>query len=75
NMRIFSDCINLFMQHRRKQLKGCVKFAKGELANIKNWPAIFEQAAIDPQKRLEQLSADNCLAIANLCCEYLKQNS
>ncbi|MHC4635226.1 MAG: 16S rRNA (adenine(1518)-N(6)/adenine(1519)-N(6))-dimethyltransferase RsmA, partial [Planctomycetota bacterium] len=38
NMRIFSDCINLFMQHRRKQLKGCVKFAKGELANIKNWP-------------------------------------
>jgi 16S rRNA (adenine1518-N6/adenine1519-N6)-dimethyltransferase len=75
SMRIFNDCVNLFMQHRRKQLKGCVKFAKGELAKIKNWPVIFEQAAIDPHKRPEELSADNCLAIANLCCRYLGKNS
>ena len=75
NMRIFNDCINLFMQHRRKQLKGCVKFAKGELAKIKNWPVIFEQAAVEPQKRPDQLSADDYLAIANLCCKLLKQNS
>lgn len=75
SMKIFSDCINLFMQHRRKQLKGCVKFAKGELAKIKNWPAVFEQAAIDPYKRPEELSADEYLAIANLCCELLKQYS
>jgi 16S rRNA A1518/A1519 N6-dimethyltransferase RsmA/KsgA/DIM1 with predicted DNA glycosylase/AP lyase activity len=69
-MELFGEVINLFMGHRRKMLKGCTKFAGGELAKIDNWPEIFEQCSIDPTHRPEKLPPEDYIAIANLCCEH-----
>ena len=71
SMELFSKVVILFMQHRRKMLKACVKFATGKLAKINNWPEIFEQCSINPKNRPEQLPPENYIAIANLCGEYL----
>jgi len=70
-MDLFKDVVNLFMQHRRKMLKACVKFATGDLTNIDNWSEIFTKAEIDPHLRPEQLSPEKYLQIANLCYEEL----
>lgn len=67
NMEILGEVINLFMQHRRKMIKACVKFAAGSLAEINNWPEIFQNCGIDPHNRPEQLLPDQFVAIANLC--------
>jgi 16S rRNA (adenine1518-N6/adenine1519-N6)-dimethyltransferase len=69
NMEAFSEVVNLFMQHRRKMLKGCTKLAAGELTKIHGWPKIFEQCRIDPHQRPEQLPPEDYIAIANLCYE------
>ncbi|MHC4394738.1 MAG: 16S rRNA (adenine(1518)-N(6)/adenine(1519)-N(6))-dimethyltransferase RsmA [Planctomycetota bacterium] len=72
NMQIFREVVNLFMGHRRKMLKACSKLAEGRLAEIKNWPQVFELCSVDPQNRPETFSAEDYIAIANLCAEYLK---
>jgi len=71
SMELFSKVVNLFMGHRRKTLMACSKFARGELAEIYNWPEIFERSSVDPHKRPEQLSPEDYIAIANLCREHL----
>ena len=73
NMQIFRQVVNLFMQHRRKMLKACTRFAADDLENIHNWDSIFTDCAIDSRNRPEQLSADEFLSIANLCNEYLRK--
>jgi len=70
SMELFGEVINLFMGHRRKMLKGCTKFAGGELVKIDNWPEVFEQCSIDPTHRPEKLPPEDYIAIANLCCEH-----
>ena len=72
NMKLFSEVVGLFMGHRRKMLKTCSKLAPGKPAKINNWPEIFEQCSIDSTHRPEQLSTKDYIAIANLCCEFLK---
>ncbi len=72
NMKLFSEVINLFIGHRRKMLKACTKFAKGKLAEIKNWQDVFEKCSIDPTNRPEQISPEDYIAITNLCDESLK---
>ena len=67
NMRLLGETIKLFMGHRRKTLSACTKFARGKLAEIGNWPEIFELCAIDPKHRPEQLAPEDYIAIANLC--------
>ncbi len=73
DMQLFSDVINLFMQHRRKMLKAAVKFACGRLKEIKSWPDIFNIASIDSHKRPEELSPQDYVTIANLCHENLNK--
>jgi len=75
NIKLFSEVVNLFMQHRRKMLKACSKFATGSLGKISNWPEIFEQCSIDPRQRPQQLSPENYIAITNLCCEHITLRS
>jgi 16S rRNA (adenine1518-N6/adenine1519-N6)-dimethyltransferase len=75
NLELFSKIVNLFMQHRRKMLRVCIKFATGNLAEISDWPQIFEQCSIDPRQRGEQLSPEDYIAIANLCCKYITSNT
>jgi 16S rRNA (adenine1518-N6/adenine1519-N6)-dimethyltransferase len=69
NMDLLGDVVNLFMQHRRKMVQACVKFAAGELAVINNWPEIFQSCNIDPHNRPEQLTPEDFIAVSNLCDE------
>ncbi|HDS83843.1 MAG TPA: ribosomal RNA small subunit methyltransferase A [Phycisphaerales bacterium] len=72
DMATFRQVITLFMGHRRKMLKACVKFAEGALAHIRHWPTIFEEAFVDPHHRPEELTAADYINIANLCYEQTK---
>ncbi|MCI0498679.1 MAG: 16S rRNA (adenine(1518)-N(6)/adenine(1519)-N(6))-dimethyltransferase RsmA [Planctomycetales bacterium] len=69
DMKMFQEVIGLFMGHRRKMLKACVKFAPAALEHIRHWPEVFEEAFIDPHCRPEELTADQYISIANLCFE------
>jgi len=71
SMELLREVVNLFMGYRRKMLNACTKLAQGRLAEITNWPQIFELCSVDPHKRPETLSAEDYMAIANLCAEYL----
>ena len=72
SMELFSELVNLFMQHRRKMLKACTKFARGKLTEISNWPEIFEQSRVNPHNRPEQLPPDEYIAMANICYKSLR---
>jgi 16S rRNA (adenine1518-N6/adenine1519-N6)-dimethyltransferase len=73
DIQLFGQVVSLFMQHRRKMLKPCTKFAADRLKNIHNWSMIFEDSRIDPHSRPETLSPENYISIANLCFEYLSK--
>lgn len=72
DMGLFREIISIFMNHRRKMLKACVKFADGPLAKIHGWTEIFAEAIVDPHARPEELTPEQYVSIANLCCEALK---
>ncbi len=74
NVELLGDVVNLFMQHRRKMIKACTRFVAGSLAEINNWPEIFEKCGIDPHNRPEQLTPEEFIAISNLCNEYLMKS-
>jgi 16S rRNA (adenine1518-N6/adenine1519-N6)-dimethyltransferase len=69
NIELFRQVVNLFMGHRRKMMKACVKYAEGKLANVHNWQDIFTRAFVESHHRPEELSAADYVAIANLCNE------
>ena len=73
DVELFSEVVNLFMQHRRKMLKACTKFAAGKLTEIHSWSEVFERCSIDPHNRSEQLQPEDFISISNLCYKYLKQ--
>jgi len=73
DMELFGETVNLFMGHRRKTLTACGRLARGRLAKINNWSEIFERCGIVPTSRPEQLSSEDYIAIANLCCSGLGQ--
>jgi 16S rRNA (adenine1518-N6/adenine1519-N6)-dimethyltransferase len=75
SMELLGELVNLFMQHRRKMLKACTKFAAGKLAEINNWSEIFERCSIDPHNRPEQLRPEDFISVSNLCHEYLTSKS
>ena len=74
NIRLFSEIISLFMQHRRKMLKACAKFTAGRLAKITDFSEIFERAGINPNDRPDQLSPQNYIEIANECYNQANLN-
>lgn len=65
NMELFTETVHLFMGHRRKTLLACTRLAGERLSLIADWPGIFEQCRISPQKRPEQLAAEDYIALAN----------
>jgi len=65
NMELFSETVHLFMGHRRKTLSASSKLARGRLAEIADWPKIFEQCSIYTTKRPETLSPEDYIAISN----------
>ncbi len=66
DMSLFSEIIKLFMSHRRKMLKSCIKSARHKLTEI-NWAEIFKKCSIDPTQRPQQLSPQDYVAITNQC--------
>jgi len=68
---LLKEVVSLFMGHRRKMLKACVRFAEGRLAEVHHWADVFERAFVEPHLRPEELSAENYISIANLCHEIL----
>jgi 16S rRNA (adenine1518-N6/adenine1519-N6)-dimethyltransferase len=75
SIELLGEVVNLFMQHRRKMLKACVKFAAGKLVEIDNWSEIFQRCCIDPHNRPEQFTPEDFIAISNLCHKYLMPKS
>jgi 16S rRNA A1518/A1519 N6-dimethyltransferase RsmA/KsgA/DIM1 with predicted DNA glycosylase/AP lyase activity len=53
-------------------LKACAKLALGRLAQVHDWPQIFEETNVEPHSRPEQLTPTQYISIANICCEQLK---
>jgi len=68
---IFTKVVTLFMQHRRKMLKACVRFTENPLSQIHNFDRIFEDSFVDPHARPETLTSENFISIANICAESL----
>src|SRR4030042_593683 len=71
NIELFHQEIILFLGHRRKMMKACVKYAEDKLANVRNWNDIFTRAFVESHHRPEELSAADYVAIANLCNETI----
>ncbi len=67
DMGFFSEVVRLLMGHRRKTLSACTRFAHGRLAEIDNWPEVFEKCSVDSGHRPEQLRPEDYVAIANVC--------
>lgn len=65
NMEFFGEIVHLFMGHRRKTLLSCSRLARGKLAQITNWPEIFEQCRFNPKQRPETLSPEDYISITN----------
>jgi len=65
DLEFFCGIVGLFMGHRRKMLKSCVKFAEGKLAGIDNWDEIFERCEIEPTNRPGQMRPEDYIAISN----------
>lgn len=72
DMQTFREVIALFMGHRRKMLKACVKLAQGRLESIRRWNDIFDEAFVDPHKRPEQITPKQYINLANLCYEQVR---
>ncbi|MCK4886457.1 MAG: ribosomal RNA small subunit methyltransferase A [Planctomycetes bacterium] len=71
DMSILSQIINLFMQHRRKMVKASTKFATGKLKNVTDWSGIFSKCQIKPTDRPGEITPQQYVNLANLCCDYL----
>ncbi len=65
NMSCLMEVIDLFIGHRRKMLKACVKQARGDLTRVSSWQAVFEQCNLDPTLRPEQITPEGFVKLAN----------
>jgi len=68
----FGNVVSLFIGHRRKMLRACIRHAGPEFGGRDVWLRIFEQHGIDPTRRPEELSAEQYVAMANSLSEYLR---
>ena len=63
---LFREVVGMFMCHRRKMLKACVKFTQGRLEKIHNWDDIFACSVVNPHARPEEISPEQYISMANL---------
>jgi len=71
DMELLSRVVRFFMGRRRKTLRACAKSGRGRLAEMTDWPAVFESCSIDPAGRPDQLAPQDYVAMANLCAKAL----
>jgi len=67
DMAILSDVVSLFMGHRRKMLRACLKSVPPHLGDADLWLRILEQHAIDPTLRPGELTPAQYVDLANAC--------
>jgi 16S rRNA (adenine1518-N6/adenine1519-N6)-dimethyltransferase len=67
DMAILSDVVGLFMGHRRKMLRACLKSVPPHLGDPDLWLRILEQHAIDPTLRPGELTPAQYVDLANAC--------
>jgi 16S rRNA (adenine1518-N6/adenine1519-N6)-dimethyltransferase len=75
NIETLGALVGGILRHRRKMLKSSCKLMTGELARrggferIENWLEIFNRCGINPNARPENLTPEQFVSLANLCCE------
>ncbi len=67
DMDLFSSVVGLFIGHRRKMLRACIKQTPPELGGRDLWLELFDQHAIDPTRRPEDLSPAQYVDVADSC--------
>jgi 16S rRNA (adenine1518-N6/adenine1519-N6)-dimethyltransferase len=67
DMDLFAGVVGLFIGHRRKMLRACIKQAPPELGGRDLWLRVFEQYAIDPARRPEELSPEQYVNLTEAC--------
>ncbi len=72
DMDLFGAVIGLFIGHRRKMLRACIKEAPPELGGRDLWLRVLEQRSIDPTRRPEELSPEQYVDLANSCHQLLR---
>ena len=65
DVSVLREVIELFLGHRRKMLKACIKTAQGRLAGMDNWHELFSHSRLDPTWRPDQVTPDQYVALAN----------
>ncbi len=65
DMAILSDVVALFMGHRRKMLRACLKSVPSHLGDPDLWMGILERLAIDPTLRPGDLTPAQYVDLAN----------
>jgi 16S rRNA (adenine1518-N6/adenine1519-N6)-dimethyltransferase len=75
NMDLLDRVVGLFIGHRRKMLRACIKQASPELGGRDLWPQLFEQQGIDPTRRPEELSPEQYVDLANACYQLVQADS
>jgi 16S rRNA (adenine1518-N6/adenine1519-N6)-dimethyltransferase len=65
DMAILSDVVALFMGHRRKMLRACLKTVPPHLGDHELWMGVLERLAIDPTLRPGDLTPAQYVALAN----------
>jgi 16S rRNA (adenine1518-N6/adenine1519-N6)-dimethyltransferase len=71
DMDLFGRVVALFLGHRRKMLRACLKQAPPDLAGRDRWLDIFARTAIDPTRRPEELSPEQYVDLANASRQLL----
>ena len=71
DMDLFGAVIGLFIGHRRKMLRACIKETPPGLGGRDLWLRIFEQHSIDPTRRPEELAPGQYVDLANSCNQLL----
>jgi 16S rRNA (adenine1518-N6/adenine1519-N6)-dimethyltransferase len=62
-----SEVVALFMGHRRKMLRACVKSIPSRLGDSNVWLRLFERHCIDPTLRPGDLTPAQYVQLANAC--------
>ena len=72
DMDLFAGVIGMFIGHRRKMLRACIKQAPPELGGRDLWLKLFDQHAIDPTRRPEELSPEQYVDLADSCYRLMQ---
>ena len=65
DVELFGEIVSLFLGHRRKTVKACSRLVSGRLAEIRDFPEIFEKCNVNPAKRPDQLSPEDYIAVTD----------